>query len=183
MANKSNAKFVANIEVVNIKEVHLNKANPRIIQDDKFRKLVNSIKEFPEMLHIRPIVVDACMIVIGGNMRLKACIEAGLNEIPIIRAHTLTEDQQQRFIISDNVAFGEWDWDVLKSDWDTDDLESWGLDVPNQSEEPKAKQSKPKAEYTIVLNYSQDEYDAVVESLSRIASTPEQAVLELLNKA
>jgi hypothetical protein len=116
---------------VKISEVKANPNNPRIIKDDKFQKLVKSIKEFPEMLNIRPIVVNADMVVLGGNMRLKACKEAGLKELPIIKADDLTEEQQKQFIIKDNVGFGEWDWEDLANNWDVDQLTQWGLDIPN----------------------------------------------------
>jgi len=107
----------------------MNPNNPRVIKDDKFAKLVRSIQEFPKMLEIRPIVVNSDMIVLGGNMRLKACKEAGLKEVPIILADNLTEDEQKQFIIKDNVGFGEWDWDMLANEWDQEVLEDWGLDV------------------------------------------------------
>lgn len=117
-------------ETVKIGNVKSNPNNPRVIKDDNFRKLVNSIKEFPKMLKIRPIVVNDDMIVLGGNMRLKACKEAGLKEVPIIKASDLTEDEQRQFIIKDNVSGGEWDWEMLASDWDTEKLEEWGLELP-----------------------------------------------------
>jgi ParB-like chromosome segregation protein Spo0J len=117
------------IETVKISTVKSNPNNPRVIKDDKFDKLVASINEFPKMLEIRPIVVNDDMIVLGGNMRLKACKEAGLKEVPIIKASDLTEEQQREFIIKDNVGFGEWDWEQLK-EWDGEELEAWGLDVP-----------------------------------------------------
>lgn len=116
---------------VKISEVKLNPNNPRIIKDDKFAKLVKSIKELPEMLEIRPIVVNADMVVLGGNMRLKACKEAGLKEVPIIIADNLTEEQQREFLIKDNVSGGEWDFEMLANEWDVEQLEDWGLDVPS----------------------------------------------------
>ena len=106
-----------------------NPNNPRILKDDKFAKLTQSIKDFPQMLDIRPIVVNDDMIVLGGNMRLKACKEAGLKEVPVIKVNDLTEEQQREFIIKDNVGFGEWDWDLLANEWDTDLLEDWGLEL------------------------------------------------------
>lgn len=118
------------IEFVDIATVKQNPNNPRLINDDKFKRLVQSIKDFPEMLELRPIVVNSDMIVLGGNMRLKACKKAGLKQVPIIRAETLTEEQQREFIIKDNVGFGEWDFDVLANEWDADDLINWGLEVP-----------------------------------------------------
>ena len=115
---------------VKINEVKENPSNPRFISDGKFKKLVESIKSFPEMLEKRPIIVDEDMIVLGGNMRLKACKEAGLKEVDILVAKGWSEKQKQEFIIKDNVGFGEWDWDILTDEWDTDNLEDWGLDLP-----------------------------------------------------
>ena len=115
---------------VKINSVKTNPKNPRLIKDDKFKKLVNSIKEFPQMLELRPIVVDENNIILGGNMRHKACIEAGLKEVYIVQAKDLTEQQKDEFIVKDNVGFGEWDWDILANEWDTDKLTDWGLDLP-----------------------------------------------------
>jgi DNA modification methylase len=120
-----------NIEWVKTKDIIPNTENPRIIKDDKFKKLVQSIKDFPEMLEIRPIVVNNEMMILGGNMRLKAIQEIGIKEVPIIKAENLTEQQQREFLIKDNVGFGEWDWDALANDWDPAELNEWGLDVPN----------------------------------------------------
>jgi DNA modification methylase len=119
------------IQKVKIQEVKLNPNNPRLIKDDKFAKLVKSIQELPQMLEIRPIVVNADMVVLGGNMRLKACKEAGLKEVPIIIADNLTEEQQREFLIKDNVSGGEWDFEMLSNEWDVEQLEDWGLDMPN----------------------------------------------------
>jgi DNA modification methylase len=116
---------------VKIGEIKANPNNPRIIKDDKFKKLIKSIQEFPEMLKLRPIVVNDDMVVLGGNMRLKACKEAGLKSIPIIKASLLTEEQQKEFIVKDNVGYGEWDWDDLANNWDAEQLTDWGLDIPN----------------------------------------------------
>jgi hypothetical protein len=118
---------------VKISEVKSNPNNPRQIKDDKFAKLVQSIKDFPEMLDIRPIVVNADMVVLGGNMRFKACKEAGLKEVPIIVAENLTDEQQKEFIIKDNVSGGEWDWDMLANEWEAEQLTEWGLDVWQQA--------------------------------------------------
>ena len=115
---------------VKISEIKTNPKNPRLIKDDKFKKLVKSIQEFPQMLELRPIVVDENNIVLGGNMRLKACIEVGLKEVYIVKAEDLTEQQKDEFIVKDNVGFGEWDWDILANEWDTEKLTDWGLDLP-----------------------------------------------------
>jgi hypothetical protein len=112
-----------------ISEIKLNPNNPRLIKDDKFEKLVKSIKEFPEMLDIRPIVVNSDMVILGGNMRFKACKEAGLKEIPVIVADNLTEEQQREFLIKDNTSGGEWDFEMLANEWDNEQLEDWGLDL------------------------------------------------------
>lgn len=116
-------------EIVKISEVKLNPNNPRLIKDDKFKKLVQSIKDFPEMLNIRPIVVNKDMIILGGNMRFKACKEAGLKEVPIIITD-LSEDKQREFLIKDNTSGGEWDWELITNEWDTEQLDNWGLDIP-----------------------------------------------------
>jgi len=118
------------MERVKITQVRPNPNNPRTIKGHKFDKLVKSIKGFPEMLDLRPIVVNDEMIVLGGNMRLRACQEAGLTEVPIIKASNLTEDQEKEFIIKDNSSFGEWDWDALANEWDTEELLDWGMDFP-----------------------------------------------------
>jgi hypothetical protein len=118
-------------ELIKIGLVKPNPNNPRLIKDEKFEKLVKSITEFPDMLKLRPIVVNEDMEVLGGNMRLKACIAAGLKEIPIIKAINLTPEQQKEFIIKDNVGYGEWDWDMLANEWDAIDLQEWGLDIPD----------------------------------------------------
>ena len=120
---------------VKINEIKTNPNNPRLIKGNKFEKLVRSIKDFPEMLKLRPIVVNKEMMVLGGNMRLKACIEAGLKEVWIAKAWELTPEQEKQFIVKDNVGFGEWDWDILANGWDTKKLKDWGIDVWQPEEE------------------------------------------------
>lgn len=150
------------IQKISISKVKPNQDNPRLIKDDKFKKLVQSIIDFPEMLAIRPIVVNKDMIVLGGNMRLKACIEAGLKEVPIIIADNLTDEQQREFLIKDNVSGGEWNWEVLANEWEVEQLEAWGLDVPIDKEIddaedgdeikiPKSLQVIPKKEYILIM--------------------------------
>lgn len=114
---------------VKISQVQANPNNPRVIKNDKFKKLVTSIEEFPEMLKLRPIVVDENMIVLGGNMRLKASKDAGLKEVWIEIAEGFTEEQKKEFIVKDNVGFGEWEWDMLANEWNSVQLADWGLDV------------------------------------------------------
>lgn len=118
------------VKSIQTSKIKLNPNNPRLIKDDKFKKLVQSIKDFPEMLEIRPIVVNSDMVILGGNMRYKACKEAGLKEIPIIIADNLTEEKQREFLIKDNTSGGEWDFEMLANEWDSEQLDEWGLDVP-----------------------------------------------------
>ena len=116
---------------MNINEIKPNPNNPRIIKDNKFKQLVKSIQDFPQMLELRPIVIDENNMVLGGNMRLKACIEAGLTDVPVIHANNLSEEKKKEFIVKDNVGYGEWDWDDLANNWDAQELTDWGLDIPN----------------------------------------------------
>ena len=122
------------MQKVKISQIKANPKNPRIIKDDKFKKLIKSIKDFPEMLEKRPLVcftdTDGKLVVLGGNMRLKASKEVGLKELSIILADEWTEEQKAEFLIKDNLGFGEWDWQQLSSEWDTELLDEWGLDVP-----------------------------------------------------
>ena len=126
----------------NITDIKPNPKNPRIIKDEKFVKLVQSLKDFPEMLEKRPLVcftdTDGKLVVLGGNMRLKAAKEVGLKKLPVMLADDWNEEQKQQFLIKDNVGFGEWNWEELQSDWDVEQLGEWGLDVPqwaNNSED------------------------------------------------
>lgn len=119
--------------MIKLSSIKSNPNNPRVIKDDKFKKLVKSIKDFPKMMELRPMVVNSDNIVLGGNMRLKALKELGYKEIPkewVKRAEDLTEDEQRQFIIKDNVGFGEHDWEMLQAEWDLSELEDWGVDVP-----------------------------------------------------
>ena len=124
-----------------INEIKPNPNNPRLIKDHKFKQLVKSIQDFPQMLELRPIVIDENNMVLGGNMRLKACIEAGLTDVPVIHANNLSEAQKKEFIVKDNVGYGEWEWDALANEWNIEDLDNWGLDIPafanNDIEQPK----------------------------------------------
>jgi hypothetical protein len=161
-----------------LSEVKLNPNNPRLIKDDNFKKLVQSIKDFPEMLDIRPIVVNADMVILGGNMRFKACKEAGLKEVPIIVADNLTEEQQREFLIKDNVSGGEWNFEMLENEWDTEKLMDWGLDLPLDTQIDKledgeeilleqAIQLRPKREYVVIMcNEENTDWDELKEILN-----------------
>lgn len=171
---------------MNINEIKPNPNNPRIIKDDKFKKLVKSIQDFPQMLELRPIVIDENNVVLGGNMRLKACIEAGLKDVPVKQAKELTEEQKKEFIVKDNVGYGEWDWDDLANNWDVEQLTDWGLDIPDFDTGSFADQNKELSlddvsdSMSINLKYTEEEYYIVKEQLLKIAPTPEQAIWKLL---
>ena len=171
------------MQTVKINTVKSNPDNPRLIKDDKFKKLVTSLKEFPEMAAVRPIVVNTDMVVLGGNMRLKAMKEAGWKDVPI-EIVDWSEDKQREFIVKDNVGFGEWNWDDLANEWNAEDLESWGLDVwqPDDFSDKNKEIDIDELgdDMVIKLTYSEDEYNQVKEALSKIAATPEQAVWSLL---
>lgn len=125
---------------MNVKELKVNKANPRTIRDHKFKKLVQSIQDFPRMLELRPIIIDTDGTILGGNMRYRAICELGYNEIPdnwVKRADKLTDQEKQRFIIEDNVEFGDWDFDMLANEWDNDQLAEWGLESVGEYEVDK----------------------------------------------
>ncbi len=144
-------------------QLTLNKSNPRFIKDDKFKRLCNSIKEFPKMMDLRPIVIDNENVIIGGNMRFRALKELGYKEVPdnwVKRADELTEDEKRRFIISDNAGFGEWDMDILANEWDASELEDWGVDIEHkidnvddgeEIEVEKSVQIEPPLEYILIM--------------------------------
>jgi DNA modification methylase len=172
---------------VKISQIKANSKNPRIIKDDKFKKLVQSIREFPEMLEKRPLVcftdVDGKYVVLGGNMRLKAAQEVGLKELPIVLADDWTQEQRDEFLIKDNVGFGEWDWDQLANEWDADKLDEWGLDVPNfdtevlEAEEDDFDTTPPENPITVLG----DLYEIGEHRLLCGDSTDSDAVAKLMN--
>lgn len=133
--NSSEQEIMPEIKMVSLDKLHKNPNNPRIIKDDKFKKLCQSIKEDPWFMRLRPIIYDETGMILGGNMRYEACKFLEMKEAPAISANDLTEDQKNRFIIKDNVPGGEWDWDVLANEWDVSDLEAWGLDTIKQNYE------------------------------------------------
>jgi len=118
------------LQKVKIETVISNPDNPRVIRDDKFKKLIRSIDTFPQMLKLRPIVVDEDNVILGGNMRFEAIKHLGHKEVFIVKAEGFSEEQKREFVIKDNSSFGEWDWDVLANNWETSSLKEWGLDIP-----------------------------------------------------
>ena len=125
--------------MVKLSVIKSNPSNPRSIKDEKFEKLKQSIKDFPQMMELRPMVVDETMTLLGGNMRFKALQDLGYKEIPenwLKKASELTEEQKKEFIIKDNVGFGEWEWEQLANEWDVEQLAEWGLDIPDYAIAP-----------------------------------------------
>ena len=169
---------------VKISQVKGNPDNPRIIKNDKFKKLVKSIQEFPEMLKLRPIVVDEDMIVLGGNMRLKASKEAGLKEVWIEVAEGLTEEQKKEFIVKDNVGFGEWEWDMLGNEWDSVELAEWGLDVWQNEDDIETSDefTLPDGEKSnleqITYTLSSEQSNIIKEAVQEIKYTEEYKFVE-----
>tara|TARA_R100000951_G_scaffold109350_1_gene106334 strand:+ start:54 stop:677 length:624 start_codon:yes stop_codon:yes gene_type:complete len=161
------------IEKINIKKIKPNSGNPRVIKDYKFKKLVRSIQNFPEMLDLRPIVVNEDKVVLGGNMRLRACQEAGLEEVPIIVAKDLNEAKQKEFVVKDNLNYGEWDWDMLANEFDLMELDTYGLDLnptlfnDKDEESIKGVTDEKFNDYTIYFTNEQ-ELDIWYEFLKKI---------------
>lgn len=160
------------VKKVSINSIKTNPDNPRIIKDYKFSKLVNSIRQFPQMLSLRPIVVNNKNVILGGNMRYKASIEAGLKEVFIVQADNLTEEQQKEFIIKDNVGFGEWDWDLLGNNWDNELLNEWGLEVWQTNDNvdiddmfEDADSQVTTSDEKIILQYEKEEYELITNKI------------------
>lgn len=176
-------------KIVNINTIKPNPNNPRLIKDDKFKKLVKSIKDFPEMLELREIIVDENMIILGGNMRYKALKELGIKEVPIKIANNLTEEQKKEFVMKDNISYGVFDWDIIANEWETDLLTEWGVDIPNWEGEEIDYSDKNKEidtdefsdNMTLKFEYNQNEYTYITENLNRINPNKELALLKLLN--
>jgi len=148
-------------KLTNLREIRNNPENPRYIRDEKFEQLVKSLKDFPEMIQVRPLIVNQKMQALGGNMRLKAMIEAGWTECPVIQVDW-SEEKQREFIIKDNLGFGEWDWDMLANEWNEEELQEWGMDIPaleqidnledgEEMELPQSVQLEPPMEYILVM--------------------------------
>ena len=177
------------IEKMKVDLIKSNEKNPRLIKDEKYHQLVNSIKKFPKMLEIRPIVVNKDGIILGGNMRLKACKEAGLEFIPVVIADELTEEEQKQFIIKDNIGYGEWDWELLNLEWNIDELKDWGLDFPmyyNETDirdffnETDTEVDETLVNEKIILEYPTEECILVKKELLKHGTTYEDAIYKLL---
>tara|TARA_R110000803_G_scaffold94633_1_gene162319 strand:- start:1482 stop:2060 length:579 start_codon:yes stop_codon:yes gene_type:complete len=183
----------AKIEKVSISSITENAANPRTINKHKFQKLVNSVREFPEMLSLRPIVVNNDNVILGGNMRYKACKELGLKEVYIIQAADLDDKQAQEFIVKDNVGFGEWDWDILANAFDNVELKEWGLDVWQPEEdvdysvleeldlEDTLENKESGVKRGIVIEFEPKHYDEANELISKARKEGKDVGLIVLN--
>lgn len=156
-----------------LSDIKPNPNNPRVIKDDRFHKLVKSIREFPKMMSLRPIVIDSKNIVLGGNMRLKAMQHLGFKEIPddwVKKASELTEEEQKRFIIADNVGFGEHDWEMLSNEWDVAELADWGLDAEKTEplEKKETQKINPYNKSHILISFNPNDYSkiqSIIEAL------------------
>ena len=176
------------VQKIKIHKINQNANNPRIIKDNKFKKLVKSIKEFPEMLRLRPIVIDENNVVLGGNMRLRACKEAGLEEVWIEKVENFTEEQKQEFIVKDNVGFGDWDWDILANQWDNAKLGEWGMDVWQPQEDvgledffnEEAVLKDESNNFKITLTYTEEDYNKINEAFKKHIGTKEQIIFDLI---
>jgi hypothetical protein len=184
---------------LSVQKIIPNSNNPRIIKDNKFIKLVASIREFPEMLELRPLIIDEDNMILGGNMRYKACLELGLKEITVKVAKGLTEEQKKQFVIKDNISFGDWEWDILANEWDSVELGAWGMDVWKNAddsffdtdEQQVAENSEPKASdndyssFELVMQH--DNKLKFIEVLAKIKEDKgveklEDAIMILINK-
>lgn len=169
-------------------ELKLNPKNPRTISKDKFEKLVNSIREFPKMMDLRPIIYDDDLIILGGNMRYRALQELEKQGFEIKdswfrKASDLNEDEKQRFVIEDNVAFGDWDWDILANEWADLPLDDWALDVPEIKETERLSELKyesiyyepvEKPEIKLIDCINMDKFNAKIKALDEFNLTDEQ---------
>jgi ParB-like chromosome segregation protein Spo0J len=178
-----------NISKVKTESIKPNPSNPRTIDPERLSKLVASLKEFPEMLETRPIVVNSDRIILGGNMRHRAAIEAGIKEIPVIITESWSAEQEREFIIKDNVGYGDWDWDLIQADWDEDELKEWGVTVPNIKgdtdldglfDEPDDDEPDDDKKFSIVLEYTEEDYNKVNEAFDSMTGSKESIVAKLL---
>ena len=173
--------------LLKINQIKLNPDNPRFIKDDKFKKLVKSIEEFPEMLKLRPIIIDENNMILGGNMRFKACEHLKMKEVWVEKAENLTPEQKNEFIVKDNVGFGEWDLEILGNLFDEEQLGEWGLDISNFETTDYSQHNKEldlgsfeNQQYSIKLEYTETDYNIVKEKLKAIGIPPEKILYDAL---
>jgi hypothetical protein len=175
---------------IDIKEIYENPSNPRFIRDVKYQELLLSLKEFPEMLEKRPLVVhhdqEGKLVVLGGNMRLKACNELKFKEVPISNADDWTDEKKKRFLIIDNLNYGEWDIDMLANEFEIEDLSKWGLKIPHIPGSIELDKffadpiDTPENKFKITLEFSEDEYNQIIEKLDSLSGSKEKIIFDLL---
>jgi hypothetical protein len=173
---------------IDINDLNENPNNPRVIEDGDFDALCESIRSFPKMLELRPIVVNDQMVPLGGNMRLRACKTVGFEKIPVLMASELTEAEQRQFIITDNVSRGQWDWQVLREEWDVEELAEWGIELPelmtdidiDKFFEPDINDSIKK--FKVILDFSEDDFNEFNKLLDNHPGSKENIILNLLRK-
>jgi hypothetical protein len=152
--------------------LHLNDSNPRVVRNERFKKLCESIKAFPKMMAIRPIVCNNNVdrVVLGGNMRMRACIANGMDDVPddwVVFADRLTPEEQKRFIIADNVGFGEWDFDAIMNDWDVPLVMEFGLEIPDVDESDAVNSESVDGDPTnFLIRCSRDQIDVLKHKLN-----------------
>lgn len=174
------------VQQIPLSRIKANPSNPRVLRDAKFAKLKRSIQDFPDMLNYRTLVAvtdtDGKLMVLGGNMRLRAMQDLGVKTAPVMLADHWTDEQRREFTVKDNVGYGEWNWDELANEWDAEDLSDWGLDLPIAQDFTNKEVDTDGFgdEVVIKLHYSEADHAKVRDALSRVASTPEQAVWKLL---
>ena len=164
------------IQTVPISAVKANASNPRLIKDIKFKKLMQSISDLPSMLALRPIVVNKDMTVLGGNMRYAACVELGYTDVPIIIADDLTDEEQQQFVIKDNVSFGEFDFEILANEYNSVDLAEWGVDVWQNEDDLQSFEDielniddNSNDTKRLSIEFTADEYDNIIQRLNLLS--------------
>lgn len=178
------------MEYRKLKDIKLLDRNPRTIRDDDFKKLVHSIEANPDYFEARPLILSdrtGELVIIAGNQRYRAAKELKLKEVPTFLIKDLTEEREKEIIIRDNVSNGQWDWDILANEWDTDNLEEWGVVVNSFNaddidldkffeENNEEKETKNK----IILEYTNEEFEMVNEAFKNHSGSKEQIVFKLL---
>jgi len=177
-------------KTLQIKDIVPNKDNPRIIRDDKYLKLKKSIQDYPEMITIRPLVINEENIILGGNMRYKVMTDLGYTELPVIQVIGLSKEKQNEFIIKDNINYGEWNWQTLLTDeWDTTLLDAWGIEFPEWKgmdeldfdlDNLKEKEKLPKELFTLKSKLDKEDYNTIVNELMDIDKDINIALLKIL---
>ena len=177
---------ITKLKIETIKE---NPENPRLIDDKSFQQLKKSIQQFPEMLELRPLVIDESGFVIGGNMRLKALKELGWLEVPTITINSLDDEKKKEFIIKDNLSYGEWNWNLINLEWDMDTLSDWGLDVIRFNDidvdeffEPSDDDDGSNKKTKIFLEYSEDDFNKFQDLIKKHKGSKEEIILKLLKQ-